>query len=128
MNIELTPRDVNPSECLRPVERLQTGRAVRKDSDTGSAAAEFDELVEGNVAVDSRFAGQAQHALADDVALDLVRAAGDAVAGGAEHVLVPREGSPLAGVGSQQRAEKLRRQVGDLPHRNRPQQLADRAL
>ena len=47
---------------------------------------------------------QAEHALADDVAHDLVAAAGDAAARRAEHQLAPRVGAPLAGVGDQLRA------------------------
>ena len=46
------------------------------------------ELGEREFTVDARLARQPEHALADDGALDLVGAAGDAVAGRAEHVLV----------------------------------------
>src|SRR4051794_5846213 len=57
------------------------------------------------VAVGAGFGGQPEHAFADDVALHLVGAAGDPVAGGAQHVLAPRVRAPLAGVGHQPRAE-----------------------
>ena len=50
-----------------------------------------------------------RHALADDVAHDLVGAAGDAPAGDAEHELRPGVGAPLAAVGDEARSEHRRR-------------------
>ena len=45
------------------------------------------EFAKGHVAVPGRFRRQAQHPLTQDVALHLVRSAGDAVADSAEQVL-----------------------------------------
>ena len=56
---------------------------------------------ERDVLVDPGFGGEAEHPFADDVALDLVAAAGDAVARGAEDVLAPGVGAPLAGIGGE---------------------------
>ena len=82
----------------------------------------------GQVLVDARLGRQPEHPLADDVALDLVGAAGDAVAGRAEHVLGPRERAPLAGVGQQARPEEQGDGVADVRHVGRPHQLAERGL
>src|SRR4051812_6351154 len=81
-----------------------------------------------DVLVDPRFAGQPEDPLADDVPLRLVRSAGDAVTGGAEDVLAPRERAPLTGVGDEPRPEQRRDDVAGEAHALRPQQLAERAF
>ena len=55
--------------------------------------------------VGARLARQAEHPLADDVALHLVGPTGDAIAGSPEQVLVPLVRAPLPGVGQQARPE-----------------------
>ena len=88
----------------------------------------FDRFLPGDVAIDPRFLGESQYALADDVALDLVGAAGDAVAGRSKHMLVLIERAPLARVGGQSGAEHLGHHVGHLVHADHPEQFAGGAL
>ena len=76
--------------------------------------------------VDARLAGQAEHAFADDVALDLVRAAREPVAGRAEDVLRPRERVRLAGIGRDPRSEQRGRDISDAGQVLRRHDLADR--
>src|SRR6478735_8639150 len=81
-----------------------------------------------DVLVDARLRRKAEHPLADDVALHLVRPAGDAVAGCAEHVLVPLVRAPLARVGGELGAEHGGHRVRHDAHPLGPQQLAERAF
>ena len=85
-------------------------------------------LRECDVFVDARFCGEAKDALADDVALNLVAAACDAVAGRTENVLAPCVGAPLAVVDHNLGAEDLRDDIACLGHSRGPHQLAERTL
>src|SRR4051794_11067279 len=72
--------------------------------------------VPGDVLVDPGFRWQAEHAFADDGALDLVATAGDAVAGRTEHMLTPLVGGPATAVGDQRRTDQAGDGVTHLPH------------
>ena len=76
--------------------------------------------------VHARLPGQAEDALADDVALDLVGPAGQPVARRAEDMLGPREAIRLAGVGGDPRSEQGGGQLADAHQVLRGDQLADR--
>src|SRR5207302_9210807 len=96
-----------PSSCRSP------------DRPPGLAA----EVSEGGVASRAGFGGETEDPFGDDGALDLVGAAGDPVAGGAEDVVGPGEVSPLAGVGAEAGAEQVGDDVGHPGHGVRPGQL-----
>src|ERR1700722_16532265 len=74
------------------------------------------QVLPGNVLAAPRLGRHAQPALGDDRTLDLVRAAGDAIAGSAEDVLPPDVGAPLAAVDHQPRAQDPPRARGDVWH------------
>ena len=76
----------------------------------------------------SRFAGEAESALADRVALDLVGSAGEALPGDARDVLAPRKRAPLAGVGDEPSTEESGRDVADPLRALRRDQLPDGPL
>ena len=93
------PRSPDPS--ARPHPSVGRTPGVRAHADARRHApterrrrASAGDVAERHVAVDAGLARQAEHALADDVALDLVGPAGDAVAGRAEQVLVPARTCP----------------------------------
>src|SRR6266566_9667338 len=74
---------------------------------------------------------QAEHALADDVALDLAGAAGDRVLPGAEHAVVPAGGvGHRLGRRVDRRvgAEQGRGEIGDAQGELRAEQFEDRPL
>src|SRR4051812_31031234 len=91
--------------------------ACRRSAAISSEPLRAEHVPKWDVAVVPRLTRQSQHPLGHDVALDLVAATGDAVPRGAEHVVGPGEGPPLAGVGQQARPEQLRY---DLAHPRHP--------
>src|SRR5439155_24400132 len=80
----LAPSAANRSACSRPMPRPAPVMTATRPSNsllivcTSGSLCTDAQLTEGEVAVDIRFSGQAKHALADDVALDLAGTAGDA--------------------------------------------------
>ena len=93
-------------------QHLQRHRRLRREAAATGRRPACDRLRTSRVAsVIGPLLWQAEHPLGDDVALDLVGAAGDAVAGRAEQVLGPGERAPLAGVRDQPGAEQRRRPV-----------------
>ena len=74
------------------------------------------------------FAWQAEHSFANDVALNLIRAASDAVTGRAQHVFAPAIGAPLAGISDQTAAQDVTDHVRHPGHTFGPQQLAQRTF
>src|SRR5262245_37126894 len=100
---EMQPRASRTAMAGRstgPRSRLRVRRSVRATGENLPARLDASgDVAPRHVAIDPRLGGQREDALAEDVALDLVGAAGDAVAGRAEHVGRPRVRAPFAGVG-----------------------------
>ena len=106
--------DRSPVRKDAEVARCGASRTdAESESSRGAASCGADlEVAEGALGVDAGVLGEAEHALADDVAHDLVAAAGDAPAGRAEQELGPGVGAPLAGVGGDLGAEDAGHEVG----------------
>src|SRR5688500_18148431 len=79
---------------------IGTGLGMRPSGPDGRAARH---VPERDVTIEARLGRQPQHALAEDVALDLVGACRDAEPGRAQQQLRPGERAPLTGVGAQER-------------------------
>src|SRR5262249_41796778 len=85
-------------DCVDPLrDALTDGNTRRHDTHDGRAhgtpngpRSVAQGLAPGNAAVDGRLAGEAQHAVADDVALDLVGAAGARHPGAPTHRALDR--------------------------------------
>src|SRR5690606_12182945 len=89
----------------------------------------LEEVFEGDALVDADVAGEAEHAVADDVALDLVGAAGDRQLDRTEHVAVEVAARAVP-VALPRHAAGAGDRLGDLPEApadHRRGQLAERA-
>ena len=96
------------ASCAEPSPRPGIAAHVRGACRARRWVAQRASWLNGMPLVGARLGREAEHPLADDVALDLVGAAGDAVAGCAEHVLGPRVGAPLPRIGDEARPEDAR--------------------
>src|SRR5215831_8680089 len=109
------------ANTLPGVSELRDSASRRTGSGTGSSV----RFRLGYARVHARLPGQAQDALADDVALDFVGPARQPVARGAEHVLGPREAVRLPAVRGDPRAEQGAGHLRDAHEVRRGDQLAD---
>ena len=121
-----------PPEVLRSLAPSQRERGASEASAAGDVAP-------GDVLVDARFGREAEHALADDVALDLGRATLDRVGPAAQEEHAGRAGradvaevvvaaEPVVGADEGVGAEQVDAQLVDPLVDRGERQLGDRAL
>ena len=114
---------VGAADEVLDAPRRATSASRPQPSDAGVQREDF---APGDAFVDAGLAGEAEHALADDVLHHLVGAAGDVRGGRAEERLVPAV--VVVAACDRADADEVDRELAHLGHHPTAEELADRAL